>query len=146
MVHNLKQLASNVRKKGKSVIVFIAMEGWQKKGGQGDYVRKLSDAFTRAGNMVMVVGPYYRQPCADISGEEGKHLFDIEIPVAKGFFTLDIYLNDLEGVHYLRFKEREGLLYPVVYPQINFYASFQGRVFGLKTNTNPEYILMIVLQ
>jgi starch synthase len=120
MLNELKKLASNAQKKGRYVVMFVAMEGWQKKGGQGDYVRELSDALARAGDMVLVVGPYYRQPYADISEDEGKYLFDIEIPIGKGCFPLCVYYNEIGGVYYLRFKDRDGVLYPTVYPQIYF--------------------------
>lgn len=93
------------------------MEGWQKKGGQADYVRELSTALTEAGNRVIVVNPYFQQPHADISQEPGEYLFDISIPLGKGMLDFGVYSNCVSGVRYLRFRDKTDLLYPIVYPQ-----------------------------
>ncbi|SPD74218.1 putative Starch synthase [uncultured Desulfobacterium sp.] len=101
---------------GKKIIVFIGLEGWSKKGGQGDYIRELSDAMSEAGHSVIVINPYFRQPHADISIKRGKFLFKVDLPVGQGTLPFNIFHNRIGKVHYLRFKDPHDILYPIIYP------------------------------
>ncbi|HAH20898.1 MAG TPA: hypothetical protein DCL49_08360, partial [Candidatus Omnitrophica bacterium] len=113
----LQRQAVDTHLNGKKVIVFIAMEGWSKKGGEGDYVRELSQELARQGHMVIVVNPFFSEPYADISPEPGKLLLDVNIPIGEGGIDLNVFYNLIDNVHYLRFKDVENILYPVVYPE-----------------------------
>ena len=104
-------------KKGKKIIIFVGMEGWSKKGGQGDYIRELSDAISAAGHLLVVVNPYFRQPHSDVSHSRGQHLFTIDLPMGQGSLPFDIYYNKIGSVHYFRFKDPSEVLYPIVYPE-----------------------------
>jgi len=104
------------KKPDKKLIIFIGVEGWSKKGGQGDYIRELSEAMSKDGHAVIVVNPYFRQPHADISNKKGKPLFSLELPIGQGSLPFKIYHNRIGKVHYLRFKDPQEILFPVVYP------------------------------
>ena len=44
---------------------------------------------------------------------------------------LGVFYNNVEGVHYLRFKDQEGLLYPVVYPDERILeTSYSDTLYG----------------
>lgn len=103
-------------RKGKKTVVFVGMEGWSKKGGQGDYIRELSQAMGEAGHSVIVISPYFTQAHADISNKKGKHLFDIELPIGQGSLPFGIYYTKIGKVHYFRFKDPDEILFPIVYP------------------------------
>ena len=113
----LASQAAQTRAAGKKVIMMVAMEGWSKKGGQADYIRELSQALTQDGNMVIVVGPYFMSAHSDISSEEGNYLFDREIPVGGGTIPVKVFHNNIDGVHYLRYKDTAAILHRVVYPE-----------------------------
>jgi starch synthase len=98
------------------VIVFVAMEGWSLKGGQGDYVRELAQALGTQGHQVFVVNPYYARPHADIASDPGQWLDDVAVPLGGGTLRVGIWHNQVGAVHYLRGKDAMGLLYPEVYP------------------------------
>jgi starch synthase len=97
-------------------IAFVAMEGWSQKGGQGDYVRELAKALAERGQRVLVVNPYYAHPYADIADLDGHWLFDVQVPVGGGAMAFGVFHNQVGAVHYLRFRDTRGLLFPEVYP------------------------------
>lgn len=136
----LSQLKQSFRKKGASakVIFFVAMEGWSQKGGQGDYVRELSQALANHGHQVFVINPYYVRPHADLSPDKGQWLFDTEVPVGGGALRFGVFHNKIGKVHYLRFRESGGLLYPEVYPSVKINHS-------IYSDTMHAYIETIVL-
>jgi len=103
-------------RKGKKSIVFVGMEGWSKKGGQGDYIRELSQAMAEAGHSVTVINPYFRQAHADISKKKGKHLYTVELPIGQGSLPFNIYYAKVGKVNYFRFKDLDEILFPIVYP------------------------------
>ena len=109
------QFIKNLQK-GKKIIILVGMEGWSKKGGQGDYIRELSEAISEAGHSVIVINPYFRQPHADISNKRGKYLFKVNLPVGQGTLPFNVFHNRIGKVHYLRFKDPFEVLYPVIYP------------------------------
>ncbi|MBU0694065.1 MAG: glycogen/starch synthase, partial [Candidatus Omnitrophica bacterium] len=116
-IDSIQRQAFRVHRAGKKVIVFVAMEGWSKKGGQANYVRELSQALVEAGHMVLVVNPYFKEGHGDISLEKGVLLLNIGVPLGKGEFKGEVFYSNLEGVHYLRVKDKGDLLYPIVYPE-----------------------------
>ncbi|MBU1809585.1 MAG: glycogen/starch synthase, partial [Candidatus Omnitrophica bacterium] len=116
-IDSIQRQAYKVQRAGKKVIVFVAMEGWSKKGGQANYVRELSQALVEAGHMVLVVNPYFKEGHGDISLEKGVLLLNIGVPLGKGEFKGEVFYSNLEGVHYLRVKDKGDLLYPIVYPE-----------------------------
>lgn len=117
IVETMRQDAQRARQAGRKAVMMVAMEGWSKEGGQADYVRELSQALVAAGNAVIVVNPCFAEPHGDISGEQGEHIFDTNVSMGRGNETLKAYYNNVEGVHYVRFKDSDGLLYPALYPQ-----------------------------
>ena len=108
------ELFKNVN--NKKVIVFVGMEGWSKKGGQADYIRELSDAIANEGHQVLVVNPYFRQSHADIDPDNGRYLFTVDLPIGQGTLPFQIYYNQIDNVHYFRFKDPHDILFPIVYP------------------------------
>ncbi|MFC1594469.1 M20/M25/M40 family metallo-hydrolase, partial [Candidatus Omnitrophota bacterium] len=113
---DIAEKAAIVQQNDKKVIVMVAEEGWCKKGGQGDYVRELAQAEVAAGHMVIVVNPYFAQPHSDVSDEQASYVGTIDIPVGASTIPVQLFHNNIEGVHYLRFKDAEGLLNPILYP------------------------------
>ncbi len=102
--------------KGKKTVIFVGMEGWSKKGGQGDYVRELAAALADDGHVAIVINPYFRDPHADISADQGRELFTLELPVGQGSLPFRIFHNKIKKVHYIRFLDPFKTLFPVVYP------------------------------
>ncbi len=121
-VMDLRIQAAVTRGHGKKVIMFVAEEGWAKKGGQGDYIRELGEALAAQGHMVLIVNPYFQKKNekSDISPADGEGLVTSEIPVGAGALPMTTFYNNVEGLNYLRFRgseqEIQALLYPEVYP------------------------------
>ncbi|MDY6974136.1 MAG: glycogen/starch synthase [Thermodesulfobacteriota bacterium] len=103
-------------RKGKKLVVFVGMEGWSKKGGQGDYIRELSQAISKDEHSVVVINPYFDRAHGDISDNRGRYLFTIELPIGQGSLPFGVYYNKIGKVHYLRFKDLYHILFPIVYP------------------------------
>jgi starch synthase len=116
MPENPRQLPFDKAADSAKVIVFVAMEGWSLKGGQGDYVRELAQALGTLGHQVFIVNPYYARPHADIASDPGQWLGDVDVPLGGGTLRLGVWHNHVGAVHYLRGKDATGLLYPEVYP------------------------------
>ncbi|MFH1753541.1 MAG: 4-alpha-glucanotransferase, partial [Candidatus Omnitrophota bacterium] len=137
-VSGLQKQAYETEIDGNKVIMLVAMEGWSKKGGQGDYVRELGQALSEDGHMVFVVTPDYQQPQGDISDKKGEHLFTSSIQVGDGEVDVNVSYTHESGMHFLRFRDIDNLLYPVVYPE----SKIMGQAYSDSLYGYMESILL----
>ena len=115
----------------KKAIVMVAMEGWSKKGGQGDYVRELARAYTGKKKVVMFEGYYHGT--SDLVVSQGGAFYSEGIPEESSRNIITLPFNNKQEIDKIISKYKDEIAAVMVEPVLGAGGGIPANLEFLKT-------------